>query len=94
MPRRLSTDGQQIENESKPLYRTACALRSEAAGELDPWASEVNRNVAGCRHVMASAESTYEDCVRLLLGHIASLVQVPREKDFGIDFDIQSGRLG
>jgi hypothetical protein len=38
---------------------------------------------------MDSAGSTYEDCVRLFLGHIASLVPVPREKDFGIDFYFQ-----
>jgi hypothetical protein len=38
---------------------------------------------------MDSAGSTYEDCVRLILGRIASLVQIPREKDFGIDFYVQ-----
>jgi hypothetical protein len=42
--------------------------------------------VSGRRHVMDSAGSTYEDCVRLFLGRIASLISVPREKDFGIDF--------
>src|SRR5437867_6823813 len=45
--------------------------------------------MSGRRHVMDSAVSTYEDCARLLLGRIASLVQVPREKDFGIDFYVQ-----
>lgn len=45
--------------------------------------------MTGRRHVMDSAGSTYEDCVRLFLGRIASLVQVPREKDFGIDFYLQ-----
>ena len=34
---------------------------------------------------MDSAGSTYETCVRLLLGQIASVVPVPREQDFGID---------
>ena len=43
----------------------------------------------GRRHIMDSVGSTHEDCVRLLLGRIASLVQVPREKDFGIDFYLQ-----
>lgn len=43
----------------------------------------------GRRHVMDSEGSAYEDCVRHFLGRIASLVQVPREKDFGIDFYLQ-----
>jgi len=38
---------------------------------------------------MDSTGSSYEDCVQLLLGRIASLVRVPREKDFGIDFYCQ-----
>jgi hypothetical protein len=38
---------------------------------------------------MDSAGSSYEDCVCLFLGRIASLVHVPREKDFGIDFYFQ-----
>jgi hypothetical protein len=52
-------------------------------------ALEVKKNVSGRRHVMDSIGSTYEDCVRLFLGRIASLVSVPREKDFGIDFYFQ-----
>lgn len=89
MPRRLSTDGQQIENASKSLHRTTYPLRAKVVGKLGPKASEVSRNVPGRRHAMDSAGSTYEDCARLLLGRIASLVQVPREKDFGIDFYLQ-----
>jgi hypothetical protein len=38
---------------------------------------------------MDSAGASYEDCVRLLVGRLASLVHVPREKDFGIDFYVQ-----
>jgi len=45
--------------------------------------------VPGRRHVMDSAGSTYEDFVSFLLGRISSLVRVPREKDFGIDFYCQ-----
>lgn len=32
---------------------------------------------------------TYEDCAKFLVGQIATLVPVPREKDFGIDFYCQ-----
>jgi hypothetical protein len=39
--------------------------------------------------MMDAGGSTYEDCVQLLVGRIASLVRVPREKDFGIDFYCQ-----
>lgn len=45
--------------------------------------------MAGRRHVMDSIGSSYEDCVTFLLGRIASLVRVPREKDFGVDFYCQ-----
>jgi hypothetical protein len=45
--------------------------------------------VAGRRHTIDSLGSTYEDCVRLLVGRFASLVHVPREQDFGIDFYVQ-----
>lgn len=45
--------------------------------------------MSGRRHVMDSVGSTYEDCVHLFVGRIASLVQIPREKDFGIDFYCQ-----
>lgn len=45
--------------------------------------------MSGRRHVMDSAGSTYEDCARLFVGRIASLVHAPREKDFGIDFYCQ-----
>ena len=45
--------------------------------------------MSGRRHAMDSAGSTYEDCVRFLVGRIASLVHVPREQDFGIDFYCQ-----
>jgi hypothetical protein len=42
--------------------------------------------MSGRRNVMDSAGSTYEDCANLFIGRIASLVRVPREKDFGVDF--------
>jgi len=45
--------------------------------------------VSGRRHVMDSAGSTYENCANFFLGRIASMVPVPREKDFGIDFYFQ-----
>lgn len=45
--------------------------------------------MSGRRHIMDSVGSTYEDCVRLFVGRIASLVAVPREKDFGVDFYFQ-----
>src|SRR3990172_7499880 len=45
--------------------------------------------MSGRRHVMDSTGSTYEDCAQFLVGHIASLVKVPREQDFGIDFYCQ-----
>ena len=45
--------------------------------------------MSGRRHVMDSTGTSYEDCVRLLLGRVASLVHVPRDKDFGIDFYCQ-----
>lgn len=45
--------------------------------------------MSGRRHSMDSTGSSYEDCVQLLLGRIASLVRVPREKDFGVDFYCQ-----
>jgi hypothetical protein len=35
---------------------------------------------------MDSKGKAYENCVQLLVGRIASLVRVPREEDFGIDF--------
>src|SRR5437773_8314847 len=38
---------------------------------------------------MDSSGSAFEDCTRLLVGQIATLVHVPREKDFGIDFYCQ-----
>ncbi len=45
--------------------------------------------MSGRRHVMDSTGSTYESCANFLIGRIASLVHVPREQDFGIDFYCQ-----
>lgn len=43
----------------------------------------------GQRLAIDSRGTSYEDCVRLLMGRFASLVHVPREQDFGIDFYVQ-----
>lgn len=45
--------------------------------------------MSGRRHIVDSEGTSYEDCVSLFLGRIASLVHVPRDKDFGIDFYCQ-----
>jgi hypothetical protein len=45
--------------------------------------------MSGRRNVMDSAGNAYEDCAASLMGRITSLVRVPREKDFGIDFYCQ-----
>ena len=45
--------------------------------------------MSGRRHTMDSVGSTYENCANFLVGRIASLVHVPREQDFGIDFYCQ-----
>lgn len=45
--------------------------------------------MSGRRHRIDATGNSYEDCVQLLLGQLASLVRVPREKDFGIDFYCQ-----
>ena len=45
--------------------------------------------MSGRRHKMDSTGSTYENTVQLLVGRIASLVKVPREQDYGIDFFCQ-----
>jgi hypothetical protein len=43
----------------------------------------------GHRHRIDARGTSYEDCVKLLVGRFASLVHVPREQDFGIDFYVQ-----
>lgn len=45
--------------------------------------------MSGRRNLMDSTGAAYEDCAASLIGRIASLVKVPREKDFGIDFYCQ-----
>ncbi len=45
--------------------------------------------MSGRQHQITSIGANYENCVRHLLGRIASLVPVPREQDFGIDFYCQ-----
>jgi hypothetical protein len=45
--------------------------------------------MSGRRHRIDATGSSYENCVQLLLGRVASLVRVPREQDFGIDFYCQ-----
>jgi hypothetical protein len=35
---------------------------------------------------MDSTGASYQDCAELLLGRLATLIEVPREKDFGVDF--------
>jgi hypothetical protein len=45
--------------------------------------------VSGQQLQVVSTGVNYENCVRHLLGRISSLVQVPREQDFGIDFYCQ-----
>lgn len=45
--------------------------------------------MTGRRHVMDSAGDSYEDCAAHLLGRIASMIRVPGEKDFGVDFYFQ-----
>ena len=45
--------------------------------------------MSGRRHVMDSTGRTYENFVDFLLGRIASVVTIPREEDFGIDFYFQ-----
>lgn len=42
--------------------------------------------MSGRRNVMDSRGGTYEDCAKLLIGQIANLIAVPRDKDFGVDF--------
>jgi hypothetical protein len=42
--------------------------------------------MTGRRHTMDSKGASYEDCAQLLIGRIASLIPVPHEKDFGIDY--------
>jgi hypothetical protein len=45
--------------------------------------------MSGRRHRIDATGNSYENCVQLLLGQLASLVRVPREQDFGIDFYCQ-----
>jgi hypothetical protein len=45
--------------------------------------------MSGRQHQMTSTGANYEHCVRHFLGAIASVVHVPREQDFGIDFYCQ-----
>jgi hypothetical protein len=45
--------------------------------------------MAGRRNILDSIGGTYEACVQLFVGRIATLVPVPRDKDFGIDFYCQ-----
>jgi len=42
--------------------------------------------MSGRRSVIDSRGGTYEDCANFLIGQIANLTAVPRERDFGIDF--------
>ena len=45
--------------------------------------------MSGRRHVMDPTGGIYEDYVRLHVGCIASIVQIPQEKDFGIECSCQ-----
>lgn len=45
--------------------------------------------MSGQQPKISSRGTNYENTVEFLLGQIANLVKVPREKDFGIDFYIQ-----
>ena len=45
--------------------------------------------MSGQRHKIDSTGDMYQDFAELVLGRIAVLVEVPRQRDYGIDFFCQ-----